>query len=567
MEIQYVIYKLSLKIKRWSKRKLVIREDFFSYYKHENQKEDHIYHISELLNIDMAKEEDYKVMKLIFNGKDKLTITTKEDNKKIEEIRSLILITKQNYGIALIKSFYVNRFLSDYNMDELKNNIQSFTTNHLINNIDDMLKKNKSLVDIKGMIVYSKLQPLIQKCKKEEIDNELIEPFIPYPISIKDINQKNDYTVSPNQIQEFFIYYMSLIKLLSTIRKNQIEYRFKIVPILDKAKQNYNSIKMLMPIEVTFDSNRNTSDKKENVKSEEEINVEKDSIKEIEVIKEYNINEKENSNIIIKDQGNSLQMQLNELKIRNKELKDKYFKSLDKHAKKKEKLKRYIVTTNIKIYYCYNCGNVLSQTEAEQPTCSFDENCTNSSLFYCKKCKIAFCTYCIIYHRNTKCSNNHRLFPSKTPDLCLLCNDSDSKTYFSCQHCGVAVCAQCIGERQTKEIPCYNCNTELVWRRQVYAECNRCSQVKDCFWGCTNCDYSLCLKCVNTTKGFCGAAHHLNEFNTMNKWTSLTIEKDSKFSNNFYMKFMGKCMKCDIIIEGKSFACLRCAYFICDRCN
>lgn len=596
MEKEYDILKTVSPFNSLSNRKFNITQDTFSFYKPDKQEEAQPIHISELRIVKIDKI-DNQLMLILTCSRETIQLACKFDENKLLEIRDFLSIIKRYYSIILIDYFYQNNIEGGYNTREFKYNLTQYLSENVVQQITDNFKTNESAIDKKTFEIWETFKKY--KFDYNEGGSTDINPFE------KMVFKKNDEEglmteFKPEDIDTVTKYFTTLMQMLVLIRRNQIECRFKRVELINEARINYEDKMILDHKEkekkrskvklINETKNKKYNDKAKDIKNKEikgkseskgefdqetitnnkedlTLNKESESKEEQnEKLKQSNYKEIPSTILeSIKTEDKSFEI-IDKLKEENKKLKNDLFKCLDLYSKNKEKLKRYIIKTHIKIYSCYNCGNLLQSIESIQPTCEYDKNCTQNSLFSCLKCNIYFCTYCIIYQRNSKCAQNHRLFPSKDPNLCLLCDNSDSKTYFTCEHCNVAVCSKCMGERPTKEINCWNCNMELTWRKEVYAQCNKCLTIKDCFWGCSNCEYSLCLNCVQTNKGFCGAAHKLDQFNLESSWFNLSIDAKTQFSHNLYLRFMGKCMKCDEIIEGIGYCCSRCSYFICQKC-
>ena len=191
------------------------------------------------------------------------------------------------------------------------------------------------------------------------------------------------------------------------------------------------------------------------------------------------------------------------------------------------KLKSYIEKNNIQIYLCFRCGNLLFKLpKKETSTCNYDNNCFNISFFFCKLCKIYFCSYCIHYPKDLKCIKNHEIKTLKTYELnnknlqkekymCELCGKNETKNNISCcLECGdTFICKRCKEEGEKTMLVKYKCKCGnfLFWRRGLGTICNQCKVFNNCFWICFFCKKMFCVNCFKTFKNKCGLMHELNE--------------------------------------------------------
>ena len=114
-------------------------------------------------------------------------------------------------------------------------------------------------------------------------------------------------------------------------------------------------------------------------------------------------------------------------------------------------LKLYIEKNNIQIYICFRCGNLLFKLpKKEVSTCNYDNNCFNISFFFCKLCKIYFCSYCIHYPRDLKCDRSHDLKKIKKNELI-----NFKKEKYMCELCGK-------NEFKTNILFCSECNNTFI---------------------------------------------------------------------------------------------------------
>ena len=259
---------------------------------------------------------------------------------------------------------------------------------------------------------------------------------------------------------------------------------------------------------------------------------------------------------------------------------------LNKNSSIKENFKIKLNKENFKLFFCYKCNNLLKRTIRSDSTCKFDKKCNQNSIFYCRRCKINYCTYCINYQRNLKCSKNHSFFPvinCKDKNYeCLICKSKTNIPFYVCSHCNEEICQMCSKGVKEKERTCYICNNELTWKKSIYSQCNKCNIFSHCYWSCCICDFSMCLNCYPILNKKCGGFHELEKINLDEERQSLKNQinnignrnnenKDNNnlimFFNNFELKFFGKCTKCrKTISNGFVFCCLRCMLFLCQDC-
>ena len=244
----------------------------------------------------------------------------------------------------------------------------------------------------------------------------------------------------------------------------------------------------------------------------------------------------------------------------------------------KDNLKKLLLKQNIKLYLCIKCNSLLEKTKLKDSNCDFDKSCTDRSFFYCKKCKLHLCTKCITYQRGMKCSQNHNYFQrsmnSKEIINCFICNKTNNFPYYECKHCKEQICSECTMGSSVRQYSCFNCNNELIWKKCIYTNCDRCHKLTDCFFNCVCCDYSMCIKCMNLPNNYCGGMHKIEEINLLENYCykdKKNEEENTTFNNkycfNYEVLFYGKCSLCNKTIgKTKIWACLRCSLFLCDKC-
>ena len=244
-------------------------------------------------------------------------------------------------------------------------------------------------------------------------------------------------------------------------------------------------------------------------------------------------------------------------------------------------LKLYIEKNNIQIYICFRCGNLLFKLpKKEVSTCNYDNNCFNISFFFCKLCKIYFCSYCIHYPRDLKCDRSHDLKKIKKNELinfkkekymCELCGKNEFKTnILFCSECNnTFICKICKEEAEKSMLVKYKCNCGnfLFWRRGLRTICNKCNLIKSCFWICFFCKKMFCVNCFKTFKNKCGLMHELNEICLDDE----QIINDNKikvkdiFINKILIRF--NCNVCKNKFFSRFFYCPRCNFIKCYKCN
>jgi hypothetical protein len=300
-----------------------------------------------------------------------------------------------------------------------------------------------------------------------------------------------------------------------------------------------------------------------NDNSDEDLSLNNDNKDDNEIKDENNINQNKNN----------IENRISKKKEQNEAYKSRILSALNSNTKMKDNLKNMILTQNKKLFFCLVCNTLLEKTLLDKSTCNFDSNCTSRSFFFCKKCKIHFCTKCIIYQRGLKCFQNHKYFPkpvNTNEDIkCFLCNKSKIFPYYECKYCKEQICSECSEGVNVRQNSCQNCNNELIWKKCLFTVCDKCHKLSECFYFCICCENSICLNCSNNPKGKCGALHDLEkiELNSDKPDKDILFDNKKRFSNYYEALIDGKCSLCNITI-GKNivWACLRCSLFLCDKC-
>ena len=242
-------------------------------------------------------------------------------------------------------------------------------------------------------------------------------------------------------------------------------------------------------------------------------------------------------------------------------------------------LKYFIVKNNYQLYICFRCGNILQKTNKQISTCNVDNKCFSTSYFYCKKCCIHFCSYCINYPLNLKCIYNHTLTKNNIDNdekaKCDLCNKIDSQNkFYYCEKCDdVFLCEGCYEETTKKKnlmnYKCCFCGEFLFWRRGLKKKCNKCEKVSNCFWFCFFCKKYFCIKCYYIKISKCGLMHQLKEiyldaYKTNNNFQTKTFH--DLITNNILLT-RTNCDICKNIFFSRFFYCARCNLIKCLNCN
>ena len=519
-ESSYNLKKYTNPVKGWRPRILKISLDEFSYLKDKEEKPNKIYHITNILKSFIEKKEDKNTLNLIIYPKEELMF-------EIEPGKELEIYKIKNKLNALKIIFYVNRlrYLYDKNPSnqiiskEKCETIKKYTTSLLYDELLCISQKNDSKIQKsvdKFRNDYNELVGKINQIFVNKHENNVVELVCENDLIFRHNNEDNE------KIKNLFDF--------STIEKLHLYYNKLITIFIDIKKKEILTKYYLKPvIEIQLTDKQFEEKKKKLI-----------------------------------EEGTSLKNRLLTLLNRNSTL--------------KEKFKKILKAKNYKLYFCPQCNNLLQKTNKTDSNCHFDTDCTGKSLFYCRKCRINYCTVCVVYHRNLKCYRNHTYFPNHLSSEnnrefnCFLCDSKEDFPFYSCEHCKEDICNKCVGGKTGKTNTCFNCINELTWRKRVYCQCSKCYKWKDCFWCCILCDYLLCIDCYRMPKGYCGSFHEIKEINLDNERKNRVIEP-IMFKNNYEMNFLGKCSKCNQTINSsidentKIYMCLRCKVFLCEKCN
>ena len=535
MEFEVLKYGGGL-IKQFSPAYFTIEEDEF-YYKRKKSDDNfqryHISYIKEVYIQQQLKEKQNYVLIIDLNNnidttkKEKtiIKLAEKEDtNGVISQIKKILNVKRLQYDMnlflfnykekmnKLIDNTVVNKF-----EEESKNNA---------NKIEKALKENQYLGNNKeniNKLFEEKLNNFVKLLNQNDFSVNLLDEDTIIKIKKLIINDFYNIEVDKKKYKEnldkFKTIYLNLIRLFTQIK---FCYILKIYKHYDK--------KYLLEKQI---SNKNPK-------------------------KDVDEQNNEENEIIENNNQENIETKISKKKQQN-----------EANTKLKDDLKNMILTQNKKLYFCLVCNTLLEKTLLAKSTCNFDSTCTSRSYFYCKKCKINFCTTCIVYQRGMKCAKNHKYFPkpvNSSEDIkCFLCNKSKVFPYYECKHCKEQICSECSDGFNGKQNSCFNCNNELIWKKCNYTECDRCHKLSQCFYFCICCDFSICLNCSNNSKDKCGAMHCLENIN----FETYDANKDKKgFCNNYEVLFDGKCSMCNITVGKTSvWACLRCSLFLCNKCK
>ena len=544
-------------VKQFSSCIFVIEEDEFYYKKKKNDENYKRFHISYLKEVYIQKQikekPDYILIIDLFeniqnNKKETLIKLAEKDgfSETLSQIKKILNVKRLQYDLNLFLYKYKEKmeFLLNNNPIITKFEDESKTN---IDKIKNALKKNEYMtknIDAINSLFNEKLNNFVKLLNQNDINANLIEEETINKIKIllsnnfvfQDAKKSNK---NFDELEKFKNIYLNLIKLFSQIKFCFILKKFKFCDkkyLLEFQKANKIS--------------------KSNISKEElSLNDENDGN---EITEENDANQNKDN----------IENRISKKKEQNEAYKSRILSALNSNTKMKDNLKNMILTQNKKLFFCLVCNTLLEKTLLDKATCNFDSKCTSRSFFFCKKCKIHFCTKCIIYQRGLKCFQNHKYFPkpinANEDTKCFLCNKSKVFPYYECKYCKEQICSECSDGVNIRQNSCQNCNNELNWKKCLFTECDKCHKLSECFYFCICCDNSICLNCSNNPKGKCGALHDLEkiEFNL-----DEPDKYKKRFCDNYEILIDGKCSLCNITV-GKTpmWACLRCSLFLCDKC-
>ena len=548
-------------VKQFSPSIFVIEEDEFYYKKKKNDENFKRYHISYLKEVYIQKQikekPDYILMIDLFenidNNKKETYIKLAERegiSGTISQIKQILNVKRLQYDLNLFLYKYKEK--TEILLDN-KPIIKKFEEESKTNNdkIINALKKNEYLTKNMDLIISlfnEKLNNFVKLLNQNDFNVNLLDEETINKIKIllnNNFNFQDDKKSNKNfeELEKFKCIYLNLIKLFSQIKFCFILKKFKLYDkkyLLEKQKVNKIAKNDNLDEDLSLNNDKDDNEIKEEIKDENNINQNK----------------------------NNIENRISKKTEQNEAYKSRILSVLNLNIKMKDDLKNMILTQNKKLFFCLVCNTLLEKTLLDKSTCNFDSNCTSRSFFFCKKCKIHFCTKCIIYQRGLKCFQNHKYFPkpvNTNEDIkCFLCNRSKIFPYYECKYCKEQICSECSDGVNVRQNSCQNCNNELSWKKCLFTECDKCHKQSECFYFCICCDNSICLNCSNNPKGKCGALHCLEKI-------EFDLDKPNKFKKRFHDNYEilidGKCSLCNITI-GKTtmWACLRCSLFLCNKC-
>lgn len=526
MEKNFIFSKVNNhSLKKWTQIYIYIYKDEIQLSENKNKNNIISYHISNILSLmfknsineDYDDEKERKQLKLIiqiYKLDEPIILKSEKTNKAIMEFRRILNSKKIEYYINLCTNIYTFEIMKVFNIKEFEINMRNYITEESFNEINKKFTQEKDKIEEKIEIIKSKYNNIN---KYININNEFTLPNL-FNLQFK----KVIINFNLDSIKKIGEYYYKLINLLSKIEIKQVKINHKLT-------------------EYPF--------------SKKIININKE--KNNEWVNIINNSEKEDTKIL-------------DLKKKNEYLKNNLLILLNKNSSIREKLKQKLNKLNLKIHLCYKCNNILQKTEKLNSNCNFDSKCQKKSFFYCKKCKIHFCTYCIVYQKYLKCGNNHTLYSSILLNQgyqCLICS-SFKIPFHICSHCVEEFCFDCSSIAKEKELNCVFCSNILLWRKNIFIKCNKCNQFKSCFWYCLSCDYNFCLSCYRIFNRKCGNFHKLNYSNLEYLRSTFSYINNVAYFNKYEMRFLGRCNKCEILLtNGIFFSCIRCSLFLCNKCG
>ena len=544
-------------VKQFNPTIFFIDEDEFYYKKKKNDENYKRFHISYLKEVYIQKQikekPDYILIIDLFeniqnNKKETLIKLAEKDgfSETLSQIKKILNVKRLQYDLNIFLYKYKEKmeFLLNNNPIITKFEDESKTN---IDKIKNALKKNEYMtknIDAINSLFNERLNNFVKLLNQNDINANLMEEETINKIKILlsnnfDFQDAKKSNKNFDELEKFKNIYLNLIKLFSQIKFCFILKKFKFCDkkyLLEFQKANKIS--------------------KSNISKEElSLNDENDGN---EITEENDTNQNKDN----------IENRISKKKEQNEAYKSRILSALNSNTKMKDNLKNMILTQNKKLFFCLVCNTLLEKTLLDKATCNFDSKCTSRSFFFCKKCKIHFCTKCIIYQRGLKCFQNHKYFPkpinANEDTKCFLCNKSKVFPYYECKYCKEQICSECSDGVNIRQNSCQNCNNELNWKKCLFTECDKCHKLSECFYFCICCDNSICLNCSNNPKGKCGALHDLEkiEFNL-----DEPDKYKKRFCDNYEILIDGKCSLCNITV-GKTpmWACLRCSLFLCDKC-
>ena len=463
--------------------------------------------------------------------------------------------------------FLLYKAQNDINSKELYLNMDLYITNKYFNDIYSKMLQYKSLF-------LSFLTVTENKCKKNDLIKILFDEKIDDKNKNNEINNNKELKIITDLKSLYIKIYDELINKEKKNFKNKTNDNIKLKNIyicneyhienIDKIKEYYlNLIKILNELKRSFYerivSNRYDIYDIRNIERNK-IQNQLDICTRFYYIKFINI-------------------QFNEVNEINKPYLLENEKAKKENHKLISKLKKIVEKNNIQIYICFRCGNLLSKMNKKtKSNCNYDNNCFNISLFYCKLCKIHFCSYCVHYPRDLKCIYSHSIKPmdydknNNEKFMCDLCGKYNNKNKNSCYYCHKCIdafmCKQCLDEAEKTKLVKYKCDCGcyLFWRRGLFKKCSKCKIFNNCFWLCFYCKKYFCLNCCKTFTNKCGLMHELKEICLDElKYNNKMYVKDLLINKILLMRF--NCDICKNKFFSSFFYCSRCNLIKCHKCN
>ena len=543
-------------------------------------------------------------MEMIFNSEEGI-ITSSEEIKFIVSKDEITYYPLDYDSKEEIKKIPFTELLHGYiYINNEKNKIQLIIPN--INfDLDDIMLNKNNLIELKDLKLFICYYNFYKYCYYYHIHCHFLLNKAQNNINSKELYLNmnlyitNKYFIDiSSKIQNYKGLYSSLLSVIEKKSKNK-----ELIDILFSTNNN----------DIIYENNKNNNNRIINKKVSNIYVCNEYHIENIDKIKEYYLNlikilnelkrsfyERIVSNKYdiydIKNiERNKLQNKLdictrfyyikfinnqfNELREKNKPLISDNEKAKNENEKLLSQLKSFIEKNDIQIYICFRCGNLLSKMDKKsKSTCNYDNNCFNISLFYCKLCKIHFCSYCIHYPKDLKCIYNHSIKPINDNNIdnekfmCDLCGKYNIKNKNNCYYCNKCIdaflCKRCLEEAEKTKLVKYKCECGyyLFWRRGLFKKCWRCKKFCNCFWLCFFCKKYFCLNCCKTFTNKCGLMHELKEICLDElKYNNKIYVKDLLINKILLMRF--NCDICKNKFFSRFFYCSRCNLVKCHKCN
>lgn len=569
-------------------------------------------------------------MEMIFNSEEGI-ITSSEEIKFILDNDEILYYPLDFESVKEIKKFPYSELLHGYIYINNDTKEIKFIIPNINYDEDDIMLNKNNLVEMKDMRLFVRYYNFYKYCYYYNIHSFFLLNKAQKNINSKELYLNMDLYLTNkyfNEISSKMQSYKSLYSSFLNVTQNKFKNN-KLIELLftlsNSEKKENDELSIVIDLKFLFVKIYDELIEKENQKNKNKI--EKKKSDNIYITNEYHIEDIDQ----IKEYYLNLIRILNELKrsfyeriisdkydiydIKNVErnkIKNRYdictrfyyikFKNIEfsklneinkpfliENAKAKKenenlisKLKQLVEKKNIQLYLCFRCGNLLSKmNKKSKSTCNYDNNCFNISIFYCKICKIYFCSYCIHYPRDLKCIYSHsiKLMENKVDNnknknngkyICDLCGKSDyQNNFYYCNKCSDSfVCKKCLNEAQKTMLVKYKCicGSILFWRRGLFKKCSKCKIFNNCFWICFFCKKYYCLNCCKIFKNKCGLMHELKEICLDDyKYNNKMYVKDLLTNKILLMRF--NCDICKNKFFSRFFYCSRCNLVKCSKCN